>query len=87
MGTIIIQDTLFPFQRFHSINVPSEWEQQIQQQLEFLIGKLKASFHSINVPSEWELNKQTFTVQLAEQAGFHSINVPSEWELTQPTHT
>ena len=40
---------------FHSINVPSEWEQEEVTIVRLVQGE--RSFHSINVPSEWELYK------------------------------
>ena len=39
------------YNRFHSINIPSEWEWQ--QRL--FKGQSLHCFHSINIPSEWEL--------------------------------
>ena len=38
------------WQRFHSINVPSEWGRTDQQVATLAESN---SFHSINVPSEW----------------------------------
>jgi len=40
-----------PIDRFHSINVPSEWGLGISKAAFY-----KSSFHSINVPSEWGPN-------------------------------
>ena len=63
--------------RFHSINVPSEWEHNYAYES----GYYDCGFHSINVPSEWELLKEHPV--MSRTYSFHSINVPSEWEHNQ----
>ena len=68
-------------ERFHSINIPSEWEQSEN------MGKLKTipnikRFHSINIPSEWEFVTIKAFPRTCLTICFHSINIPSEWEYS-----
>ncbi len=62
---------------FHSINVPSEWEQNkgVKHVLLFAISV------SIQLMSPASGNLHYWKISQKAILRFHSINVPSEWEL------
>ncbi len=71
-----IADSL-PETRFHSINVPSEWEHNA------IIMPMHCTSSLVSIqlmsPASGNKLKESSPVSRAIM-GFHSINVPSEWE-------
>ncbi len=76
------------YSSFHSINVPSEWEQKTTTTGVIMVK----SFHSINVPSEWELPSSNrgcppgnlvVSIQLMSPA---SGNFPWGWDCKRSFH-